>query len=184
MKGILGKLLCAYLILRIGFAVAEGIQAGDECMNVGGPKDIFSFPTLTSDVISSLAVGEPCEIRKVEGDWLEIAFYKEMLGQQTGWITAEGMESVNSTDLPSSNNPVDSPITSSYQTDFGSAYVTSANGNCVHLREAQSIHSQSLGLYYPGGKGALQFEHRTRVGFSSYWQSKRVYEIELSDARE
>lgn len=134
MKRIVGELLFTYLILSISFAVAEDIQAGDEWMNVGEPKDIFSFPTFASDVISSLAVGEPCVIRSVEGDWLEIAFYKEMLGHQTGWITAEGMERVESMDLLYSDLPVDPPITPSYHADFGSAY-----GTGMRLRTTQHM---------------------------------------------
>jgi len=116
-------------MFSISLAVADRTQAGGEYMNVGGPKDIFSLPALTADVISSLAVGEPCEVQAVEGDWLEIAFYKEMLGNQTGWITAEGMERMAPEGVVSCDIPVDFPTTPSYEEDFGGASVVSEKDN-------------------------------------------------------
>ena len=76
-------------------------------MNYGRAKDVYSLPDKDSDIIAALAVGAPCDILSISGDWIEIRMHTEMLGFFTGWITADNIEKAGAGDpvLPG-NDPV------------------------------------------------------------------------------
>ena len=88
-------------------AIASSLSIGEGYVNYGRAKDVYSLPDKDSDIISALAVGEPCDILSISGDWIEIRMHTEMLGFFTGWITADNIEKAGAGDpvLPG-NDPV------------------------------------------------------------------------------
>lgn len=52
-------------------AIASSLSIGEGYVNYGRAKDVYSLPDKDSDIISALAVGEPCDILSISGDWLK-----------------------------------------------------------------------------------------------------------------
>lgn len=162
---ILFPIVLAFSLLAISTAYAASLTPGNGYMNIGGTKDIYSLPDSDADIIGALAVGEPCNIITVLDDWIEIEFYVEMTGHATGWVMKNGIEKAGtmdpivppqndsstpagSSDLPQvEGKPIPEPTPSSV---YGTAIVNNANGQRLHLRETDSVDSNSLGLYYTG----------------------------------
>lgn len=142
-------------------AFATSLAVGAEYINAGEPKDIYAMPDFSSDILSSLAVGEPCEILFIQEDWLEIAYYDSTLGRQTGWIKSDRIEKAPA-DYPggppadSAQQPADvrtSGMTAvQFNKDFGTAIVSTPNGLRLHMRLLPWETSDSMGLYYNGVK--------------------------------
>lgn len=72
-------------------AIASSLTIGEGYVNYGGTKDVYSLPDKDSDIIAALAVGAPCDILSISGDWIEIKMHTEMLGFFTGWVTADNI---------------------------------------------------------------------------------------------
>lgn len=156
-------------LLVISTTYSASLTAGNGYINIGGTKDIYSMPDSDSDIISALAVGEPCNIITVSNDWIEIEFYTEMSGHATGWFLKKGIEKAGAADpiVPnrnvSSTKEVPLPIQNIEEKSlhkptplsiYGTAIVNSVNGKLLNLRETDSEDSNSLGLYYTGVKVA------------------------------
>ena len=56
-------------------AIASSLSIGEGYVNYGRAKDVYSLPDKDSDIISALAVGEPCDILSISGDWIEIIVF-------------------------------------------------------------------------------------------------------------
>ena len=99
-------IVCMQLLVADA-AIASSLSIGEGYVNYGRAKDVYSLPDKDSDIISALAVGEPCDILSISGDWIEIRMHTEMLGFFTGWITADNIEKAGAGDpvLPG-NDPV------------------------------------------------------------------------------
>lgn len=61
-------------------AIASSLSIGEGYVNYGRAKDVYSLPDKDSDIIAALAVGAPCDILSISGDWIEIRMHTEMLG--------------------------------------------------------------------------------------------------------
>lgn len=164
---ILCSIVFAFSFIVISTVYAASLAPGTGYMNVGGTKDIYSLPDNKADIIGALAVGEPCNIISVSGDWIEIEFFTEMMGNSTGWVTKNGIEKAEATepvaplqndayilsgslDLPQPEGKLIPEPTS--LSVYGTAVVNNVNGKFIHLRETDSEDSNSLGLYYNGVK--------------------------------
>lgn len=164
-----GKILCILAVcvqlLMADAAFASSITIGQGYMNIGGSKDIHLLPDETSDVISALPVGAPCDVLTVSGDWVEIKAYSEMLGFFTGWVTAGNLEKAGPGDpllpgndpsvlltpvSPEATPPADAQAPQPTYTASCSAVVNNINEQRLHLRSAPSTQAASLGLYYTG----------------------------------
>lgn len=99
-------IVCLQLIVADA-AIASSLSIGEGYVNYGGTKDVYSLPDKDSDIIAALAVGAPCDILSISGDWIEIRMHTEMLGFFTGWVTADNIAKAAAGDpvLPG-NDPV------------------------------------------------------------------------------
>ena len=99
-------IVCMQLLVADA-AIASSLSIGEGYVNYGRAKDVYSLPDKDSDIIAALAVGAPCDILSISGDWIEIRMHTEMLGFFTGWITADNIEKAGAGDpvLPG-NDPV------------------------------------------------------------------------------
>ena len=83
-------IVCLQLLVADA-AIASSLSIGEGYVNYGGTKDVYSLPDKDSDIIAALAVGAPCDILSISGDWIEIRMHTEMLGFFTGWVTADNI---------------------------------------------------------------------------------------------
>ena len=83
-------IVCMQLLVADA-AIASSLTIGEGYVNYGGTKDVYSLPDKDSDIIAALAVGAPCDILSISGDWIEIRMHTEMLGFFTGWVTADNI---------------------------------------------------------------------------------------------
>ena len=83
-------IVCLQLLVADA-AIASSLTIGEGYVNYGGTKDVYSLPDKDSDIIAALAVGAPCDILSISGDWIEIRMHTEMLGFFTGWVTADNI---------------------------------------------------------------------------------------------
>ncbi len=83
-------IVCMQLLVADA-AIASSLTIGEGYVNYGGTKDVYSLPDKDSDIIAALAVGAPCDILSISGDWIEIKMHTEMLGFFTGWVTADNI---------------------------------------------------------------------------------------------
>ena len=83
-------IVCLQLLV-VDAAIASSLSIGEGYVNYGGTKDGYSLPDKVSDIIAALAVGAPCVILSISGDWIEIRMHTEMLGFFTGWVTADNI---------------------------------------------------------------------------------------------
>lgn len=99
-------IVCLQLLV-VDAAIASSLSIGEGYVNYGGTKDVYSLPDKDSDIIAALAVGAPCDILSISGDWIEIRMHTEMLGFFTGWVTADNIAKAAAGDpvLPG-NDPV------------------------------------------------------------------------------
>lgn len=143
-------LIFAFAILSSS-AVAEALEIGSGYINAGSHKNVFSMPDPNAEVIATLAVGEPCNILTVGGDWIEIEYFKEMTGRGTGYVTKSGIEKAwpGYPDFPQTPNQSTAP-SSPHSPAYGTAIVNNQNGQLLNLRASSSTASESLGLYYTG----------------------------------
>ena len=72
-------IVCMQLLVADA-AIASSLSIGEGYVNYGRAKDVYSLPDKDSDIIAALAVGEPCDILSISGDWIEIRMHTEMLG--------------------------------------------------------------------------------------------------------
>lgn len=100
-------ILCMQLLMA-NVAAASSLAIGEGYMNQGGTKDVYSLPDKNSDILAALAVGAPCDILSVSGDWVEIRMYTEILGFFTGWVTADNIVKAGAGDpvLPEDDSAV------------------------------------------------------------------------------
>ena len=83
-------IVCMQLLVADA-AIASSLTIGEGYVNYGGTKDVYSLPDKDPDIIAALAVGAPCDILSISGDWIEIKMHTEMLGFFTGWVTADNI---------------------------------------------------------------------------------------------
>ena len=150
----LSSMLIFAFVILLSSAVAEALEIGSGYINAGSPKNVFSMPDPNSEVITTLAVGEPCNILTVGGDWVEIEYFKEMTGRGTGYVTKSGIEKAwpGYPDFPQTPNQTTAPSSpqSPASPAYGTAIVNNQNGQLLNLRASSSTASESLGLYYTG----------------------------------
>ena len=72
-------IVCMQLLVADA-AIASSLSIGEGYVNYGRTKDVYSLPAKDSDIIAALAVGAPCDILSISGDWIEIRMHTEMLG--------------------------------------------------------------------------------------------------------
>ena len=106
-RKVLFMMIVCMQLLVADAAIASSLSIGEGYVNYGRTKDVYSLPDKDSDIIAALAVGAPCDILSISGDWIEIRMHTEMLGFFTGWITADNIEKAGAGDpvLPG-NDPV------------------------------------------------------------------------------
>lgn len=148
---------------------ASSLTIGEGYMNYGGTKDVYTLPDKNSDILAALAVGAPCDILSISGEWIEIRMYTEMQGFFTGWVTADNIAKAEAGDpvlpgndpvvlitptpvpqatIPSGTGQWASPLP--VNNAYSSAVVYNPDGQRVSLRSAPSAQAESLGLYYTG----------------------------------
>lgn len=62
-------IICTPLLMADAMA-ASSLTIGEGYMNYGGTKDVYTFPDKNSDIFAALAVGAPCDILSISGDWI------------------------------------------------------------------------------------------------------------------
>lgn len=197
-------IVMAIFVLLFSIAFAEVLTIGNGYMNVGGPKEIHSMPDPNSEIITTLAMGEPCNILTVGGDWIEIEYYKEIGGRGTGYVTKSGIVKASSNDptIPSQGSQSNSSTQAqtSQQTSIpaapqptssivhGTAVVNNPNGQLLNLRKSASVDSKSLGLYYTGvevicnSDPAKEWVNVTIGNYRGYMKSEFLYRDTAPDS--
>lgn len=147
MKRLLAAILAGLFLCAGGVTfAAPGLLVGTGYESAHGGNDVYASPDDTSEIVGTLATGEPVEILSLQSDWAEVSFAKQMTGRLTGWARADSILKARSFVTPPP------PPTGSSVKEVGGILCVSnpRTGDWLNLREAPDTNSHSLGIYYNG----------------------------------